>query len=540
MASSRTPLFDQAIERLFTDAKPGQFVCQETGETFERTEEDIELYRSLKLCPSRLSPHARFRRIASRVGGFELHKRIVQGQEMISVFDPESPTKLIPSEEFFGDAFDACEYGVPYDVHTSFFEQWKTFSLGVPRPVIFQDPASQNSPWALYDLGFKNCYFTYAGLEIADCCYADLCVSSSHLVDATNCVRTEWSYECVACVDCSRLAYSERCMACQRLYFCADCRDCQDCFGCINLRNKQFCFLNEQLDEATYKQKVASLNLRDPKVIEAWRQRVRTEIWNPSVRRAGATAASEYSHGDDLVSCRNVDGVDIVDAERVRSSTGLSVARDCIDMLPAVELERCASGMFNVNGYENIACVTVQDCVQVEYSESLFACSYCFGCIGIHHKKYCVFNVQYTEDEYWSLVDRIKAQMVKEGVYGEPLPYNASLFSYNGSFALAIDPLTRAQAEQLGARWFQFPEVSGIRPFRTVKPEEELIELLGVALPTEHPTTRRLRRMKDLQPFTLVDRVCMRCKTSVRSRFRQETAPQVVCERCYEELMLAA
>ncbi len=538
MPASRTPLFDQAIAEHHARQRPGTRTCLETGESFEFTQADLDLYRSLKVCVSRLSPLARFRRIAARVSGFELYKRTIEGKELISMFDEASPAKVIPTSEFYGDVFDGRSYAQTYDLTKPFAEQWKTFSWSVPRPAIIQDTTSQNCPWALYDFGFKNCYFTYAGLEMSDSSYADLCVTCTHVVDVTSCIRSEWCYECVACVECARSAYSERCFASQNLRFCADCRNCEDCFGCINLRNKKFCFLNEQLDEETYKKRVAEIVLRDPQVVAAWRARIRKEVWGAATRRACATYASERSSGDDLVNCRDVDGIDIVDGERVRSSCGLSVAKDCIDLLYGVEAERCTAGMFCVNCYEATACTGIQDCVQVEYSEFLYACEYCFGCIGLQHKKFCIFNTQYTEEEYWSLLDRIKAQLVQEGIYGESPAYDTSLFAYNGSFALAVDPLTEEAAKKLGSRWVHFPETNGARAFRTVTPEVSLIQELGVALPTEHPTVRRLRRMQDLQPLTLVDRSCVKCHTLLRSRHRESSVKEVLCEVCYEQQMI--
>ncbi len=539
MSASRMPAFDQAIERHHTDQVSRSAICSETGRTFELVQADLELYRSLKICIPRLSPDTRFRRTAARVGGFELYKREVDGQEMISMFDPESPAKIIPATTFYSDAFDGISYGRSYVASQSFLEQWKAFSFAIPHPAIIQDTTSENSPWAVYDFGFKNCYFTYGGLEMSDSCYADLSVSCNHVVDVVACFRSEWCYECVACAECSQMAYSERCEACQRVFFSADCYDCKDCFGCINLRKKQYCFLNEQLDEVTYKTRLASIDLRDPKVVAAWRERVRTEVWNVAPRKACSTYTSERSTGDEIVSCKDVEGVGLVEVERSRSSYGLSVSRDCVDMLTAVEAERCASGMFGVNNYECVACVAVQSCVQVEYSEFMYACEQCFGCIGLRHKKFCLFNIQYTEEAYWKLVDQIKTCMVEEGTYGEPLPYDASLFAYNGSFALAIDPLNETEAKRIGARWYRFPEMNGTRPFRTVKPEIELIETLGVALPTEHPTMRRLRRMKDLQPFTLIDRICDQCQVIVRSRYRPSVVEKVLCEKCYEERLIA-
>src|SRR3990167_8934178 len=36
----------------------------------------------------------------------------------------------------------------------------------------------------------------------------------------------------------------------------------------------------------------------------------------------------------------------------------------------------------------------------LEYCINCYNCENCFGCVGLRNKKYCIFNKQYTEEEY--------------------------------------------------------------------------------------------------------------------------------------------
>src|SRR3989338_10468327 len=58
----------------------------------------------------------------------------------------------------------------------------------------------------------------------------------------------------------------------------------------------------------------------------------------------------------------------------------------------------------------------------VEYSINCINCEYCFGCVGLRSKKFCIFNRQYSEDEYWNLADEIKTRMLERGEDGEVFP----------------------------------------------------------------------------------------------------------------------
>ncbi|MDP2670455.1 MAG: hypothetical protein Q8O99_06090 [bacterium] len=55
-----------------------------------------------------------------------------------------------------------------------------------------------------------------------------------------------------------------------------------------------------------------------------------------------------------------------------------------------------------VYGRENLYCFYCRDCTN------------CFGCMGLRNKQYCVFNNQYTKQEYERLVPKLIKQMEGE------------------------------------------------------------------------------------------------------------------------------
>ena len=85
-----------------------------------------------------------------------------------------------------------------------------------------------------------------------------------------------------------------------------------------------------------------------------------------------------------------------------------------------------------------------------------------FGCIGLRNKKYCVLNKQYTKEDYFDLVPKIKEQMMdvpyvdKGGRvyrYGEFFPIELSPFAYNETVAQDYFPLTEQKATELAYAW---------------------------------------------------------------------------------------
>ncbi len=64
---------------------------------------------------------------------------------------------------------------------------------------------------------------------------------------------------------------------------------------------------------------------------------------------------------------------------------------------------RCELSYGNVNTtrcYKTFFSVDCEDCQDVVLSKDCIACNSCFGCIGLRNKSYCIFNDQYTKEQY--------------------------------------------------------------------------------------------------------------------------------------------
>ena len=99
---------------------------------------------------------------------------------------------------------------------------------------------------------------------------------------------------------------------------------------------------------------------------------------------------------------------------------------------------------------------------EVEYSDRVFNCSNCFGCVMFRHKEYCILNKQYTKEEYEKLIPKIKKHMDempyvdKKGrvyKYGEFFPPENSLWAYNESWANQWFPVKKEDVLREGYRW---------------------------------------------------------------------------------------
>ncbi|USN57480.1 MAG: hypothetical protein H6766_03435 [Candidatus Peribacteria bacterium] len=79
------------------------------------------------------------------------------------------------------------------------------------------------------------------------------------------------------------------------------------------------------------------------------------------------------------------------------------------------------------------------------YSFNCDSSSHLFGCIGLRNKSYCIFNKQYTKEEYNALVPKIIEHMKQTGEWGEFFHPSLSPFGYNETVANEYYPVTGVQ-----------------------------------------------------------------------------------------------
>lgn len=567
MNVSKTPKFDAALDTILADLRPHTRTCKETGEPFEITAKDIEMFKLLRVPPPTTVWWAAVRRHRAFMAGYDLFQRpAMNGEVVVSFYDGESPAKILPKSEWNSDDFDPHVYQMSAATERPFFEQWAELSRNVPRPAIIQYGRIENSEWCSYAFNYKDCYGSYAGTGVEDAVYSDSNGWSKHVLEVLLSGWCEFSYDSTCCMRSSRLLFCERCEDSMDLKFCLGCRNCSDCFGCSNLKNKKFCFLNEQLSEEEYRKRMAEIDLSDSRVVDQWRKKI-GKMFESTYRRAAHVIRSEAAIGDDIEDCRDVSGVTVRKSERAYYCFGIgSLGRDIMRLSYGGEVERCYECADALSSFNNLFCISTNNCINVEYSELLANCENCFGCIGLKFKKFCIFNRQYTEEEYWPLLDAIKTAMLERGEYGEFFSYSASPFAYNLSHSGMMFPLGKEEVEPLGGRWYDWPaapdaeDVSVIperladvtddivkkrfrcpetgRAFFFIPREIAMHRELNVALPRVHPIVGRIRRTAIAMPPRLYERTCSSCGIAVQTRIPPTVTSPVLCQSCYEQVTI--
>ena len=199
------------------------------------------------------------------------------------------------------------------------------------------------------------------------------------------------------------------------------------------------------------------------------------------------------------------------------------------------------------------------------YSTECHHCSDCFGCISLRSKQYCIFNKQYTKEEYEMLVPKIIARMREAGEWGEFFPVSSSRYCYNESVANDYFPLTKEQALERGWHWhdgqdtenrYMGPHIKPPatitetndsiidhilicdvtnKPYKITPQELKFYRTVGLPIPCKSPDQRHKERLSLRNPRHLWKRNCMRCTQVIETMYDPDRPEIVYCERCYLE-----
>lgn len=86
--------------------------------------------------------------------------------------------------------------------------------------------------------------------------------------------------------------------------------------------------------------------------------------------------------------------------ENCSYASGLKFSNDCVDVTMVQNSQLCYECLNVFRGYRNAWCVDCEDCSDMYFSKNCVGCSDCIGCVNLRGKKYCIFNMQYSKEEY--------------------------------------------------------------------------------------------------------------------------------------------
>lgn len=559
---------------------PDTLACRQCGGEFAVLPEDHDFLERVspvvkgkvyRIPPPTLCPTCRRQRRLTWRNERVLYSRSCDHSRnrFLSSYAPDKPYRVFEHHKWYSETWDPMDYGQDFDFQRSFFEQFDELMRRVPLLGADIKSDNDNCEFTNHTSNNHNCYYIFAASNNEGSLYSTYLQRAIDAVDCFFVFDSERCYECTDCYNSYYLLYSSYCHGCSESYFLDNCRSCRQCFGCVSLTNKEHYFFNEPLVEEEYHQRVAEfLQLPNYRV---WALQRVGELKTKHPYKHYAGINNENVTGDHISYSRNcTECFDCTYLEDCSYCTWLHKASDCYDTY--------GWGLTGELGYENH--LVGRDFYNVCFCEScwsnvsnLLYCRYCindsknlFGCIGLRHREFCVFNKQYSQAEYEDLIARIIEHMQATGEWGEFFPASISPYGYNESIAMEDFPLSKEEVLERDWKWRnKMPFTTGkethtwdqiptsinevpdfivtavlkcincCRNYRITTPELKFYISMGIPLPQLCFHCRFHDRRGRRNPRQLWKRNCKKCDAEMLSSFEASRPELVYCEECYSQ-----
>ena len=443
--------------------------CQNCKKDFIIESDDFVFYKKIGVPPPTWCPDCRFVRRLTFINHRSLYKRTCEhcSASTISMYHPDTAIPLWCVKCYIGDDWDARDYAKEYDFLKPFFEQFKELKYSIPHRALDQN--EKNGPGCEYSnlcYTSKNIYLSFdvgGSEDIKYSCY--VFKNNKNCVDSLLIKENDRCYEAVQAIsnyNSSFLVESDQCIDSHFLY---DCSNCVSCCLSSNIRNKSNVFRNKQLTKEEYKDAVAELQLGTfSGQLKAKEEFAR--MAQEAIHRYAQIKNSVNVTGDFIENSKNVfHSFGITNAENVKYSfVATNVTKDSHDLVSTGKLQECYEATLAGRGGSRV--ILSLSCgggsKDIFYCDSCRGCSDCFGCVGLRKKQYCIFNKQYSKEEYFELIEKMKIQMDKMPYvdkpgriykFGESFPPEISPFAYNETIAFAENPLSKEEVLANGYEW---------------------------------------------------------------------------------------
>lgn len=572
--------------------------CKNCREYFTIESEDFDFYNKLGVPAPTWCPHCRFIRRLTFINHRSLYKRVCEhcNSSTISMYHKDAFIPLWCVKCYLSDAWDARDYARDYDFSRNFFEQFNELKSSIPHRALDQN--EHNGGGCEYSnlcYTSKNIYLSFDVGGSEDIKYSSYVFKNNkNCVDSLLIKENDRCYEVVQAIlnyNSTFLVESDQCIDSHFLY---DCSNCVDCCLSFNIRNKSYVFRNKQLSKEEYKNAIATLQIGtysgQIKIKKEF-----SEMAQKAIHKYAHIKNSVNAVGDFIENSKNVHhSYGLVDAENVKYIyIGTNTTKDSQDLVSTGKLE-LSYEVILAGGRGNKVVLSFscgRGSKNIFYCDNCRSCSDCFGCVGLKKKQYCIFNKQYTKEEYFKLIEKIKIHMNdmaysdkvgRKYPFGEFFPTELSPFAYNETLAFQEHPLLMDEVVKAGYKWRE-PEVKNyastiksqdlsdsildikdeicneiiacpnagnikmqcVSAYKILPDELQFYRQMNLPIPRYCPNCRYHARLVWKNPFCFYERECMceisnhshqaKCSNKFETMYAPDRLEKIYCKECYQK-----
>lgn len=558
--------------------------CTISGEQFPIYQSDSQFYT--KISPTfdgqtfsipfpTLSPEERRKRRLIRRNERNFYRTTcyLTQKPIITMYNPILHQRVISDQAYRSDNHDPLQYGIDFDFSKPFFEQFEQLINDVPKLNLVVNN-NHNSPYVNYEAEEKDCYMTIGWHRNENCMYGNYFIESKDSIDGYRNFDVTQCYESIEWHTLHKCKYTYKAEQSNNCILCYNIRNCSYCFGCVNLQNKSYYFFNQQYTPEQRQEKVDQYKIHTHTGL----QKAKNDFMQfvaKFPRPAVTQNNSENCTGSNIYNAKNCHFCHVVEeAEDCRYGAIFGYCKDVYDTdsngLSELSYEVLAVGWTSKASRNQRLMFSVMaiDANNIRYSFSCLHSNNCFGCVWLKKHQYCIFNKQYTPEEYEKEVAKIITHMIQTGERWQFFPVSLSPFAYNETTAQDFFPLTQEQTLQKGHRRQDIAKIAAIpegihiiepqqvpeditsfdyqwptaircqesgRGFILQKTEVEFYKTHNIPLPKFHPDIRHQNRLKHKHNHSLYLRNCDKTGEPILSIYPTDTPYQVWSKKSYDQ-----
>ena len=448
---NRTPNFDLKVKAILDATKPGERVCPISGETWILTSEDIERYRAWGVPPPVYSPTIRMKELAGWGAGIDLwwKPHHLTSKPILSGVHPDAPVPVMFDQEWFSKDW-GIEHSREADPSRQTFDIIGELFRAVPYPALSSHGSTNVVGCGIVDS--VDCYMIFGTFRSRDAWYAVRNTDCERVMDNAFLLRCENTFASAKSVGCNTCIHVFECNNCLRSAFLFDCQNCEDCFCSSNLRRKQYVFMNEQLTKEEYQKRMTEVDLSSTREFETWKQEFSRLVSEKTIWPENFSVSVQDCIGEGMMDSLNASGFLMDKAKDIKDGWIIFDSEHLESVVISYNSQDCYNTAVALSAHNIKFSFIADHSSDVEYCFNCRNVEHCFGCVGLNRKSYCIFNKQYTQEEFWSKLDEVKCAMLDRGEYGKFFPAALSALGVKYGFNYVVAPFSADELIKIGGR----------------------------------------------------------------------------------------
>ena len=375
-----------------------------------------------------------------------------RNSDMISRFPDTNKVTIVDKDIFEENRDDLVKKWIDYNSDIDFFENFKILFDQTPQPNFIHYLPSENSNYTDSANCSKNAYLSNVvvfGCEnVAYSCAirsnVSNCYNSLYVIENSDNI-----YSSLGVVSSYNIFYSKYIQNSNHIYFSSNMIGCSECIFCDDLENASYYIENKKYDKAEYIQKKQEILNHKSKFLDYYKKVNKNGKNYASTNTTWTFACNseDVENGSFIVNVKDARNCIFIWAEDGNENmydnfiTGASFWNDLYGVL---------NSWWSSHLYIQAHASLSNTCF---YSYNLLECHHCIGCIGLKNKSYCIFNKQYSKEEWEDLANQIFSQMDQDWILWDFFPWHINPFYFNDTMAGILWNFTK---EEVQADWYMW------------------------------------------------------------------------------------